>query len=174
MSTLQLVKTLHFSTVKTPIGSLLIIADEQAVYFAEYIDRPELKSEIERLKLKTGANMEAGKTAAASAVEEEISLYFKGEIQQFKTPIVFLGTPFQNQVWEALLQIPYGQTRSYQEIAIQIGKPTGYRAVAQANGANHLPIIIPCHRVINANGGLGGYSGTLERKTWLLHHENQN
>ena len=174
MTTLQISKTLHFYTTKSPLGSLLIVADEEAVYFAEYLDRPELKKEIERLKLKTGAKIQPGKTAVAAAIEEEIALYFKGEIQQFKTPIALLGTPFQNQVWGALLQIPYGQTRSYQEIAVQIGKPTGYRAVAQANGANHLPIIIPCHRVINANGGLGGYSGTLERKTWLLHHENQN
>lgn len=82
-----------------------------------------------------------------------------------------LGSPFQTEVWSRLLQIPTGHTSSYGEIAATMGKPTAYRAVAQANGANQLAIVIPCHRVINANGELGGYGGGLSRKQWLLNHE---
>jgi AraC family transcriptional regulator of adaptative response/methylated-DNA-[protein]-cysteine methyltransferase len=95
-------------------------------------------------------------------------LYFQGKLKEFKTPIALNGTPFQKQVWEELLKIPYGQTISYKDLAIAVGNPRGCRAVAQANGANNLAVIIPCHRVINHNGRIGGYGGGLDRKKWLL------
>ena len=89
-------------------------------------------------------------------------------------PTAWLGTPFQHTVWHALQTIPSGETRSYADIAKAIGQPSAYRAVARANGANQLALIVPCHRVINHNGGLGGYGGGLPRKGWLLEHERKN
>ncbi|ASG67464.1 hypothetical protein fh0823_00640 [Francisella halioticida] len=89
-------------------------------------------------------------------------------MKNFSIPLKLTGTEFQKQVWQELLNIPYGETISYQQEAINIGKPTAFRAVANANGKNLLPIIIPCHRVINANGKLGGYTGGLEKKKLLL------
>ena len=99
--------------------------------------------------------------------------YFEGKRQDFKTPLFLLGSPFQKRVWEELMKISPGKTRSYAEIAMAIGKPTAYRAVANANGANQLAIVIPCHRVINSNGELGGYGGGIARKKWLIDLEKQ-
>lgn len=95
-------------------------------------------------------------------------------LHSFTTLLRLLGTPFQKRVWQELLNIPYGETRSYSEIAVSVGRPAAYRAVAQANGANQLAIVVPCHRVINANGDLGGYGGGLSRKEWLLAHEKRS
>jgi len=101
-----------------------------------------------------------------------LTAYFDGKLKEFQTPLFLLGSPFQKQVWEALNKIPFGETSSYLDIAKRIGRPAACRAVAQANGANQLAIIIPCHRVINHNGELGGYGGGITRKEWLLNLEN--
>jgi len=98
-------------------------------------------------------------------------MYFKGELKQFFTPIVMFGTPFQKRVWLELKKIPIGETRSYSDIAKKLETLGAVRAVGSANGANPLAIIIPCHRVINIDGQLGGYRGGLARKKWLLEHE---
>jgi AraC family transcriptional regulator of adaptative response/methylated-DNA-[protein]-cysteine methyltransferase len=105
------------------------------------------------------------------ALGQELKAYFAGSLRQFKTPIILIGTPFQQVVWKAVQEIPYGQTRSYADIARAIGKPKAVRAVGTAIGANPIWVIVPCHRVIQSNGGLGGYAGGLERKRWLLEHE---
>jgi AraC family transcriptional regulator of adaptative response/methylated-DNA-[protein]-cysteine methyltransferase len=104
-------------------------------------------------------------------IQKELGLYFQGKLQEFKTPISYPGTPFQIETWQQLLNIPYGQTRSYGEMARLMGKPTHFRAVARANSTNRLAIIIPCHRVINTGGALGGYAGGIDKKQWLLDHE---
>jgi AraC family transcriptional regulator of adaptative response/methylated-DNA-[protein]-cysteine methyltransferase len=123
------------------------------------------------LRAKTRSAIIPGRTRPIEQIEREIGLYFEGKLHAFTTPLHFLGTPFQKQVWQELLQIPYGETRSYSEMAAAVGRPSSYRAVAQANGANQLAIVVPCHRVINANGDLGGYGGGLSRKEWLLARE---
>ena len=102
---------------------------------------------------------------------EQLAAYFAGELREFELRMEFQGTPFQRSVWEALRTIPYGETRSYGEIAQQIGSPTAYRAVGLANGHNPIAIIVPCHRVIGANGGLTGFGGGLDRKRSLLDME---
>ena len=114
-----------------------------------------------------------GTTAPILSIERELNEYFDGKRTAFDTPLFCLGTLFQKQVWEVLLAIPAGETKSYQEIANLLGRPKACRAVAQANGANQLAIVIPCHRVINSSGELGGYGGGLTRKNWLLQHEKQ-
>jgi methylated-DNA-[protein]-cysteine S-methyltransferase len=105
---------------------------------------------------------------AYGLLREELSEYFAGKRRTFTIPLAPKGTPFQLAVWNALLEIPYGATTSYSELAFRIGKPSAVRAVGAANGANPIPVIIPCHRVIGANGSLTGYGGGIERKQWLL------
>ena len=100
--------------------------------------------------------------------------YFYVGVQTFQIPCIYTGTPFQIAVWEQLATIPYGSTPSYTDIATHIGRPTAVRAVANANGANRLAILRPCHRVIHKDGTLGGYNGGIERKKWLLEHEHAN
>ncbi len=97
--------------------------------------------------------------------------YFTGSLRLFRTPLELLGTPFQKKVWHELMSIPYGVQRSYAAQARAIGAPDAIRAVARANGANQLAIIVPCHRVVGSNGDLTGYAGGLARKEWLLEHE---
>lgn len=101
----------------------------------------------------------------------QLQAYFDGRRQRFDLPLALSGTPFQRRVWEALLSIPFGQTRSYQRIAEQIGAPSAVRAVGAANGRNPLSIIAPCHRVVGSNGTLTGFAGGLAAKRWLLAHE---
>ncbi|MBD1382251.1 bifunctional transcriptional activator/DNA repair enzyme AdaA [Metabacillus arenae] len=156
-------KILKTSWIDTRLGPMITIADEEVLYLLEFVDRRGLEREVERLRRKTKAAIIPGQTEPILSIEEELNEYFAGNLKDFKTPAAFLGTPFQKQVWEELKNIPYGQTRSYSSIAAELGKPSAFRAVAQANGANQLAIIIPCHRVINTNGELGGYGGGLTR-----------
>ena len=130
-----------------------------------------MERQIERLKQQTKSAIIPGSTKPLQLIENELKKYFDGKLTQFKTPLHLLGSPFQNKVWNALLKIPHGETRSYLDIAKSIKKPTAFRAVALANGANKMSIVIPCHRVINNNGNLGGYSGGMSRKEWLINHE---
>jgi len=162
---------LKASWLDTPLGPMIAIANEESLYLLEFVDRRGLEREIERLRRKTKSAIIPGCTKPIRSIENELRLYFKGELKEFNTPLFLLGSPFQQHVWAELLKIPPGKTRSYSEIAFAMGKPTAFRAVAQANGANQLAIIIPCHRVINTNGELGGYGGGLARKKWLLNHE---
>ncbi len=112
--------------------------------------------------------------AAAHLVQRagaELAAYFAGRLRSFSVPIAPLGTPFQRAVWQAVAAVPYGETRSYGVIAAAVGRPEAARAVGHANGANPLPIVVPCHRLVGASGALTGYAGGLEMKRWLLEHE---
>lgn len=162
---------LKASWIDTPLGPMLAIGNEEVLYLLEFVDRRGLEREIERLRLKTKSAIIPGKTSPIDSIEKELDLYFKGQLKKFKTPTALLGSPFQKNVWAQLLKIPYGETRSYLSQAQAIGKPAAFRAVAQANGANQFAIMIPCHRVINANGEIGGYGGGISRKEWLINHE---
>ena len=164
-------KVLKTSWIDTPLGRMLVVADDEGLYLLEFVDRRGLEKEIERLKKKTKRPIIPGKPNPAKQIEEELEGYFSGKIREFKTPLLLIGSPFQKRVWEELQKIPKGETRSYTEIAKAIGKPSAFRAAGSANGANQLAIVIPCHRVINSNGGLSGYGGGIKRKEWLLKHE---
>ncbi len=155
----------------TPLGPMLAIASETALYLLEFVDRRGLEREIERLRQRTKSVIIPGKTPIIDLIESELKDYFQGNLTEFKTPLFLLGSPFQKTVWHELLKIPHGQTCSYAEIARNIDMPKAFRAVANANGANQIAIVIPCHRVINTNGDLGGYGGGISRKSWLLNHE---
>lgn len=162
---------LKASWLDTPVGPMIAIADEKALYLLEFVDRRGLEREIERLRQRTKSAIIPGTTPPIESIEKELQLYFDGQLMAFKTPLHLLGSPFQKQVWAALCQIPHGETWSYADLAAAIGKPTACRAVANANGANQIAIVIPCHRVINSNGELGGYGGGVARKKWLLEIE---
>ncbi|MEC0240590.1 trifunctional transcriptional activator/DNA repair protein Ada/methylated-DNA--[protein]-cysteine S-methyltransferase [Paenibacillus dokdonensis] len=164
-------KVLKASWIDTRLGPMMAIGDDEAVYLLEFVDRRGLEREVERLRQKTKSAIIPGTTGPIRSIEQELTQYFDGTRSQFTTPLHLLGSPFQKSVWEQLMKIPPGETRSYAEIAVSLGKPTAYRAVAQANGANQLALVIPCHRVINSSGDLGGYGGGLIRKNWLLQHE---
>ncbi len=155
----------------SPLGPILAIADEKELYLLEFVERRGLEREIERLRFKAKAAIVPGMTEPLRSIEGELKAYFEGSLKQFQTPLHLLGSPFQKSVWEELLKIPYGTTRSYAAQALSMGIPKATRAVANANGANQLAIVIPCHRIINSNGALGGYGGGITRKEWLLRHE---
>lgn len=162
---------LSFTWIETPLGVMLAIGNSTTLYLLEFISCKGLRREIKKLCLLTNSTLVEGKTPVLAQIEEEILSYFKGALFHFTTPVHLLGTSFQKRAWEELAKIPYGHTRSYRDQAILLGNPTAYRAVANANGANQLAIIIPCHRIINHNGQLGGYDGGIEIKKWLLAHE---
>lgn len=155
----------------TPLGPMVAIADENALYLLEFTDRRGLEREVLRLRQKMRAGIIPGSTKVIDSIAEELKRYFAGKLQTFKTSLHLLGSPFQQRVWHALQNIPYGKTCSYADLARTIGQRTAFRAVANANGANQIAIVIPCHRVINTNGQLGGYGGGLTRKEWLIRHE---
>lgn len=157
--------------VDTPLGPMIAIADEEALFLLEFVNRRGLEREVESLRRKTKMPIVPGHTPPISSIDRELRQYFDGKLREFKTPTFLLGSPFQKRVWEELRVIPYGETRSYLEIAAAIDRPTAFRAVARANGTNQFAIMIPCHRVINTNGELGGYGGGLVRKKWLIQHE---
>jgi len=142
--------------INTPIGPLVLVGDDtglQKAYFGELDKSEELQPE----KL--------------SKVKTQLEEYFQGLRTTFELNLNPDGTPFQRRVWTSLLDIPFGKTKSYQEIANNLGDPKVIRAAASANGKNPIAIIIPCHRVIGSDGSLTGYAGGLHRKQWLLKHE---
>ncbi len=172
--------SLFASQVATPLGPMTAIADEEALYLLEFTDRRALPGEFKRLQQRTKAIIlpvppeETAKRPSRriiTAIENELALYFQAKLKTFTIPLRIFGSSFQQQVWDELCKIPYGQTCSYLELAKAVGNPAACRAVARANGTNQFAIIIPCHRVINANGNLGGYGGGIHRKQWLLDHE---
>lgn len=134
----------------------------------------KLDRKIKKICTTQRAMIMPGMTKIHHSIEQELALYFEGKLQDFKTPYHLIGSPFQQQVWKTLLTIPYGKTISYAGEAHALKKPAAVRAVANANGANQLAIIIPCHRVISSSGGLGGYGSGLGRKEWLLNLEAKN
>lgn len=157
---------LFYSTLPTPLGELAVFANNQAIYRVEFID-----SINEQDLLSANSSQENQLTIQAKT---QLIQYFKSEITTFELPLAPQGTPFRQQTWQALQQIPYGETRCYSEQAALMNNKKAVRAVGAANGANPIAIIIPCHRVIGKNGSLTGYAGGLHRKAWLLNFEQLN
>lgn len=162
---------LKASRLNTPLGPMMAIADDDSLYLLEFVDCHGLEREIERLRIKTKSAIIPGRTAPIDLIEQELNYYFKGCLKQFDTPLFLSGSSFQKTVWNALQTIRFGETCSYAALAKNIGNPSACRAVANANGANQIAIVIPCHRVINTNGKLGGYAGGVSRKKWMIEHE---
>lgn len=151
---------------------MFAVADEEALYLLEFVERRKgLQRQIERLCKKLQATIILGDTPLLQQVRAQLKDYFAGKSLNFSVSLNLTGSPFQQSVWHELCKIPPGETRSYLQVAQALNEPGAFRAVANANRVNQIAIIIPCHRVINANGDLGGYSGGISCKQWLLAHE---
>jgi methylated-DNA-[protein]-cysteine S-methyltransferase len=151
----------QYRIMASPVGPLTLVASLSALVAILWDrDRPG--------RVPLGDMQESEDDATLVETERQLKQYFAGERTEFDIPIHFRGTAFQKEVWNALLQIPYGETRTYSEIAEEIGKPKAVRAVGAANGRNPISIIAPCHRVIGASGALTGFAGGLDRKETLL------
>ncbi len=151
---------------------MIAISDDNALCLLEFIDRKNLDNNIQTLlHLKKTTELISGCTKPLDTIQQEINAYFEGTLKTFKTPLALRGTAFQKKVWDALCRIPYGETQSYAKQAEALLHPKAIRAVANANASNQFAIIIPCHRVIRTDKTLGGYAAGIERKTWLLKHE---
>ena len=157
--------------ISTPIGPMVAVGDDETVWLLEFADRKELPRELRAVESDAGAAIGFGKSHAVDELKSELRTYFAGEACGFSTKIAPYGTEFMRQVHAGLRQIPSGETRSYGQLAGTLGRPTAMRAVARANAANRLAVIVPCHRVIAADGKLAGYAGGVWRKQWLLEHE---
>jgi O-6-methylguanine DNA methyltransferase len=160
--------SLRSSLLQTPLGFMLALADEKALYLLEFVDAPDLQDRVD--KLTKGKSL-TGSNSLLLLLEQQLRYYFNGSLREFDLPLHYTGTPFQQSVWEALRKIPFGSVCSYKDVATVLGRPTAVRAVARANSQNFFPLLVPCHRVINANGKLGGYSSGIWRKQWLIDHE---
>jgi AraC family transcriptional regulator of adaptative response/methylated-DNA-[protein]-cysteine methyltransferase len=165
------VDCLYARWLETPLGPMLALADDRGLALLEFVDRRGLERELKTLQRKLKRPILPGDNPHLDQIERELNAYFSGRSLAFETPTVLAGSPFQRAVWNALAEIPPGATRSYAEIAAAVGEPRAVRAVGRANGDNKLCIIVPCHRVIGADGTLTGYGGGLWRKQWLLDHE---
>jgi AraC family transcriptional regulator, regulatory protein of adaptative response / methylated-DNA-[protein]-cysteine methyltransferase len=159
--------------IDTPIGAMIAVSDTSALHLLEFADRRRLPSELKKLWQWSRGGIGIGRYHATEQVEGELKAYFARASAVFEVPVVMHGTPFQREVWQQLRQIPVGETRSYGELARSLGRPTAMRAVARANGANQLALVIPCHRVIGADGSLTGYGGGLWRKRTLIDVEKE-
>jgi len=154
--------------IASPLGPLLAAATEDGLCMLEFADREKLPKQAADLMRFYGRPVIPGRNQHIERIEAELDEYFIGQRNQFDVPLDLKGTEFQEKVWKELLNIPFGGTISYEELAIRIGKPTAQRAVGLANGRNRIPIVVPCHRVIQKNGQLRGYGGGLWRKQFLL------
>lgn len=157
--------------IESPLGSILALADDDGLHVFDWVDRRGLEREILRLRKRTKFAIVPGGHKVLDQAAGEIGEYFRGTRKTFTLPLAPRGTEFQRRVWDALLAIPQGETRSYADVARSIGEAGAARAVARAIGDNYRGIIIPCHRVIGSDGSLTGYGGGLARKQWLLDHE---
>jgi len=142
--------------VRSPLGDLLLQADSNS---------------LRGLSFSGAEGLPPVKSALLEQIEHELHEYFQGRRRDFGVALDLEGTEFQKRVWEELKKIPFAETISYAELAKRVGSANGFRAVGAANGANPIAIVVPCHRVINADGGIGGYGGDVWRKRWLLEHE---
>ncbi len=155
----------------TPLGPVLLAGGDNQLHLVGFLEQSSLVRKVALVQKNLGARLEPGESGSIVAAKRELDEYFAGARRAFETPMALAGTAFQNRVWEELMRRPFGETTSYTELAASIGRPAAFRAVAQASAQNLLALIIPCHRVINANGDLGGYGGGIERKRWLLDFE---
>ncbi|TFU06425.1 methylated-DNA--[protein]-cysteine S-methyltransferase [Polymorphobacter arshaanensis] len=160
---------LQLDRFTTPIGELLLVFDDAGLRALDFVDFEERMRRLLRLHYGDVTLTDA---PAPAAITAPLTAYFAGDLAALDSVKVATGgTDFQREVWAALRNIPAGATASYGELAAAVGRPKASRAIGMANGSNPIGIVVPCHRVIGANGTLTGYAGGVERKRWLLRHE---
>jgi methylated-DNA-[protein]-cysteine S-methyltransferase len=165
----NIVKT---SIFKVPYGEQILGSFQEQLCLADWRFRKMRASIDKRVKLGLNADFEEGESDIIIETKNQLNQYFKGERTQFDIPLLFVGSDFQKTVWNALMEIPFGKTETYLGLSEKLGNEKAIRAVATANGANAISIIVPCHRIIGSDGSLVGYAGGLNVKKKLLHLEN--
>jgi O-6-methylguanine DNA methyltransferase len=153
--------------IETPVGSMVAGASPTAVVLLDFAERKMFDAQLAAVRRRIGPTA-IGDNPLLDRLEEQLEAYFAGSRAAFDLPLDAPGSPFQERVWGELSRIPYGETISYRELAERVGASNAFRAIGRANGSNRVAIVIPCHRVVAANGGLGGYGGGLPAKEWLL------
>lgn len=161
----------YLDTVDTPAGPLVFTVNEEGALVRAHFEESDEHADIEDALQADGYETFEQALNRTARLREEIAEYCAGMRREFTVPVAASGTPWQMRVWEALRSIPFGETRSYAEVAEMIGRPGAARAVGGANGCNRVPLVVPCHRVISADGSLGGFNGGLHLKQRLLDHE---
>jgi AraC family transcriptional regulator of adaptative response/methylated-DNA-[protein]-cysteine methyltransferase len=156
------------SRIESPLGPLVAAANDDGICLIEFTGPKRLAAQLASLRRRFRAATASGRNAHIDRLEKQLTEYFAGRRRRFDLPLVTNGTPFQRRVWRALVRIPYGETRTYGDLAQRLGVPFAHRAVGHANGANPLSIVVPCHRLVGANGALTGYGGGIWRKRKLL------
>lgn len=162
---------IHLGWIDTPLGPMIAGACDAGVVLLEFTDRRMLEVQFAAVRRRFSSGLVPADHQHLRALKAELAAYFEGTLTEFAVPVVVPGTPFEERVWAELLKIPYGETRSYQDVAVALGSKAAVRAVGRANGMNRIAIVVPCHRVVNKSGELGGYGGGLWRKRRLLHLE---
>ncbi len=162
---------MDFTRIETPLGGMFAAAVPEGLCLLEFTDCSRLETELKTLAKHFNAVITPGDNPHFSTLQQQLAEYFDGARTEFTVPLVMPGSDFQQAVWQELLRIPYGITRSYAEQATALQRPEAVRAVANANGMNRISIIVPCHRIIGSDGSLTGYGGGLWRKQWLLERE---
>lgn len=157
--------------IETPLGPMFAVASNDSLCLLEFVDRRMLETQISTLRGRVSGNVVPGDNAILEKLGQELGSYFSGSLKEFSVPLHLSGSGFQERVWNRLLEIPYGRTASYSEMARDLGLPDAQRAVGKANGDNRIAILVPCHRVIKADGTLCGYGGGVWRKQRLLELE---
>jgi AraC family transcriptional regulator of adaptative response/methylated-DNA-[protein]-cysteine methyltransferase len=157
--------------IETPLGEMVAGATKEGICLLEFSDREKLSLEYEEITKLFETTIKSGSNRHIRALKKQLKEYFKGKRKDFSVPLLTPGTEFQQAAWKELQKIPFGETISYHEQAAALNNTGATRAAAQANASNRIAIVIPCHRVIGADGNLVGYGGGLKRKKWLLDHE---
>jgi AraC family transcriptional regulator, regulatory protein of adaptative response / methylated-DNA-[protein]-cysteine methyltransferase len=162
---------LRSQEMTTPLGPMIAVGGDRGLVLCEFVDRPMLPTQLRRIESICDGTVVSGRHEVLAQTQVELDEYFDGKRETFTMPLMLDGSPFQMSVWRELQRIPFGTTTSYDWIATRLDRPGAARAVGRANGDNRIAIIVPCHRVINADGSLSGYGGGKHRKQWLLKHE---
>jgi AraC family transcriptional regulator of adaptative response/methylated-DNA-[protein]-cysteine methyltransferase len=165
---------LVMTRIESPVGLLLAAANSEGLCLLEFTDRRMMEAQLATVRKRFSSAIIPGENRHTEILKEELERYFAGTLEQFSLPLIYPGTEFQMKVWSELLRIPYGETISYEELARRVSTTSAQRAVGHANGLNRLAIVIPCHRVVNKSGKLGGYGGGLWRKQFLLDLERRS
>lgn len=150
---------------------MVAVCDKHALHLLEFVDRKALPNSLKKLQAYAKGSLGLGRFEITDQVEAELKAFFDGTCDRFDVKLAYHGSPFTQNYWDELRRVPAGETRSYSEMARAIGRPASVRAVARANGANQIALILPCHRVIGADGSLTGYGGGLWRKQRLIELE---
>ena len=168
------IQQIDFKQLETPIGTMFACAVPEGICLLEFTERKILQQQYTYLTKALNAEIVPGENPHFLVLEQQLKEYFEGHRKTFSVPLVIPGTDFRVKAWQGLQQIPYGTVRSYKEQAAALGTPDAIRAVASANGANRISIIIPCHRLVASDGALTGYGGGVWRKQWLLDFEEKH